>query len=74
MQTNRLPQMKDIFYGKFAWVEAEGEGDFIPIKLICVQGFYWDDTQDFEGWNIICGNEEYYMETLCELEYPIIAN
>lgn len=60
--------------GQMVWVQGETDEDFVPIKLITIDHLYWDDTEDLQGWNVICGDEEYYLETCIELEYPISAN
>jgi len=72
MQMNRvgLPRI-----GDFVWCESEyKESDFVWIKLIRVDQLYWDDTPDLQGWNVICGNEEYYLETCLGLELPFNWN
>ena len=72
MQMNRvgLPNI-----GDFVWCESDNkETDFVWIKMIRIDQLYWDDTPDLQGWNVISGNEEYYLETCLGLEVPIMMN
>jgi len=56
--------------GSFAWLMYDtGE-----LRMIRVDHLYWCDEPDEEGWNVLYGEEEYYLESIRIIENPIIAN
>lgn len=56
--------------GCFCWVEYEhGE-----LRMIRADHIYWSNEPEEQGWNVIYGEEEFYLESIRAIKNPIIAN
>lgn len=56
--------------GEFLWIVNE----YGCLRMIIAEHIYWDNEPELEGWNILCGEEEYYLECCYKLEHPFVAN
>lgn len=56
--------------GSMVWVMD----DNLSLKLISVDDLIWCDEPENEGWNIVCDNQEYWLELCFSLEHKICAN
>lgn len=56
--------------GEFLWVMDENGS----LKMIQVEDIYWDKDPDLYGWNVVCGDREYWLECCFELSSPMMAN
>lgn len=65
-----MEEVRMIVPGQFAWVEY----DHGELRMIRVDHVYWCDEPDEEGWNVIYGDEEFYLESIRHIKNPIIAN
>lgn len=44
------------------------------LKMIIAEKIYWNEEDDMAGWDIMSGDEVYWIECCFELSHPILEN